>query len=76
MVSVHQYSADCHDQDATADNDQCVGEELRARIGLQVVPSSAKRCEYVDEKQREDKQEYQINSDIVLSDIVIRYLLA
>ena len=75
MVSVHDYATDCHNQDAAADNHQCVGEELRTREGLQVVPCSAEGGEDVDKQQRKEEQEYQIGSDIVLGDVVFRYFL-
>ena len=75
MVSVHEYSADGHNEDSATDDDQRVCEELCTSESVYVIPCSPEWGEDVDKQKRKEEQEYQICSDIVLGKVVIRYLL-
>jgi hypothetical protein len=76
MGMVHHQPADGHDEDPAADDDKRVGEKLCASIGLDVVPGTLERGENVDKQQGEEEQEYQIEDDIVLARVIIRYEFA
>ena len=74
MRIIHNHSTYQQNDCPTGNDDQCVGEKLRPGVMLDVVPGPLKRGEDIDKKKRIHKHKYQKEDDIVLGDIVFRYI--